>query len=91
MVRTYVESLCGPEHQYGEEICAGNEGDDQCECEEARFLPQSLGEHGELCSIPFPNEKCCKEHNAEDEGCERVRGAPSVLVSVKGVSKCVHG
>lgn len=88
---TYVESLCRPEHQNREEVRAGDEGDDQCETENARLLPQSFGEHWELSSITFPDEESYEERNAEDERYEHVCRAPWVLVSVSGVSNSVSG
>jgi hypothetical protein len=88
---THIESLSRPEHQYREEVRATDKGNYERKPEDARLLSQSLREHRELCSVPFPDEESCQERNAEDKRYEHVCGAPWVLVSEKGVSDCVSG
>jgi hypothetical protein len=50
-----VESLCWPEHDYREEVGAGDKGDDQCQSQNARFLLEARREHGEFGKLHFPD------------------------------------
>ena len=67
-----VESLCGPEHEDGEEVGAADEGDDQCQSQDAWILPQSLWEHRVLGAIRFPDAKGDEQDYTEDERCQHM-------------------
>ena len=75
-----IEGLCGPEHDDGEEVGTGNEGDDQSQCEDARFLLQARWEHGELSALDFPDCKGDQERGSEEKGNEDVSGGPFILI-----------
>lgn len=66
IVAVDVEGLRGPEHDDGEEVCAGDEGDDESEAEDSGFLLQPVGEHGVRGSVHFPEEETRDEKSAED-------------------------
>lgn len=50
-----VEGLRGPEHEDGEEVGAGDEGDDEGQGEDARVLLEPGGKHGEFGKLGFPD------------------------------------
>ena len=81
VVSIHVERLGRPEHEDGEEIGARDEGDDECEREDARLLAQTLGEHGVLCTVYFPEDEGYQEDGTKDKRHKNVRRAPFVLVS----------
>ena len=62
VVAVDVEGLCGPEHDDGEEVGAGDEGNDQRQGQNARLLLQAGRKHGEFGKLDFPDGE-------EDEGC----------------------
>lgn len=67
-----VESLCWPEHDDREEIGAGDEGDDQGQRKNARFLLQARWEHGEFGTLDFPDGESDAECGSEEEGNENM-------------------
>lgn len=75
--------LCRPEHENGEEIGPGDEGDDQSQAENTRVLAQTFWEHRVFCTICLPQNEGHEENEAEDEWSENVRRAPRVLISVE--------
>ena len=75
-----VEGLRGPEHDNGEEIGAGDEGDDQCQSEDARFLLQARWKHGELGALDFPDCEGDHERGSEEKRNEHMSGGPFVLL-----------
>lgn len=80
VVSIYVERLRRPEHQDGEEIAPGDEGDYEREAQGAGFSLQSRREDGMACSVDFPEAEHDKEGEAEDEWDEDVSGCPVVLL-----------
>jgi hypothetical protein len=80
IVAVDVESLCWPEHDDGKEVGAGDKGDDECQSQNARFLLEASGEHGEFGTLNFPDGKGNTERGSEKQGNEDVDGGPFVLV-----------
>lgn len=85
-----IESLGGPEHEDGEEICAGDEGDDESQGESTRILLESRWEHGEFGKLGFPDAERPKEGNSEDERNKDVGRFPSVLISDVRIDVCTE-
>lgn len=57
VVAVYVEGLGGPEEQHGEEVCAGDEGDNEREEEDAWLFFNAAGKHGVLGAVDFPEDE----------------------------------
>lgn len=76
--------LCWPEHENGEEVGPGDEGDDQSQAENTRVLAQTPGEHRVFCTICLPQNEGDEEDEAENERSENVSRAPWVLIPVQG-------
>ena len=79
IVAVDIEGLSGPEEEDREEVCAGNEGDDQGESEDARIFLQSVREHGPFCTINFPEGESDEEGSSKEKGGEGVDGFPGIL------------
>ena len=62
-----VEGLSGPEHDDGEEVCAGDEGDDQSQGENPRFLLQTRWEHGEFGEFDLPDREGDEKQDETEE------------------------
>ena len=68
IVAINVEGLSRPEHDDGEEVGAGDEGDDQSQGENSRFLLQTRWEHGEFGEFDLPDrEGDEKQEEAEQQ------------------------
>jgi len=76
-----VERLGGPEEEDGEEVRAGDEGDDQGQDQDAWILTDALGKHGEFGEFPFPDAEDDEEDEAENQWDESVCRLPGVLVT----------
>jgi hypothetical protein len=74
-----VEGLCWPEHDDGEKVGAGDEGDDQSQGQDERFLLKTRWEHGEFGTLYFPDGEGGAESSSEEEGDEDVGRGPFVL------------
>jgi hypothetical protein len=74
-----VEGLCGPEHDDREEVGTGDEGDDQSQGQDARFLLKTRGEHGIFGTLYFPDGEGDAECSSEEEGDKNVGRSPFVL------------
>jgi hypothetical protein len=74
-----VECLCWPEHDDREKVGAGDEGDDQSQGQDARFLLKTRWEHGELGTLDFPDGEGDAESSSEEEGDEDVGRGPFIL------------
>ncbi len=61
-----VERLRGPKHENGEEVCAGDESDDESQGENTRILLETGGEHGEFGKLGFPHTEGDEEKGTED-------------------------
>lgn len=79
VMAVHVESLRGPEHDDREEVGARDEGDDQGQGQNARFLLQARWEHGKFGPLDFPNGKGDAECSSEEERDEDVSRGPLVL------------
>jgi hypothetical protein len=76
-----VESLCWPEHDDGEKVGAGDEGDEQGQGQDERFLLKTGREHGKFGTLDFPDGEGDAECSSEEEGDEDVGRGPFVLFS----------
>lgn len=75
----HVEGLGWPEEEHGEEVCAGDKGDDQCESEDARVFLEAGGEHGPFRAVNLPEGETDEKGGSEKEGDEGMDGFPRVL------------
>lgn len=67
-----VVRLRRPEHDEGEEVGAGNEGDDKRQGQGTRGLLQPTGKHGEPGELDLPHDKGDDERDPEEKGNEHV-------------------
>lgn len=69
-----IEGLGRPEHEDGEEIGTGDEGDNKCQGKGARSLLEPAGEHGEFGKLGFPDDKHDEERETEDQRGQNMSG-----------------
>jgi len=79
MMPVHVESLRGPEHEDGEEISSGDEGDDESQAEDSRFLIESGWKHREFGAIHFPHAETNQQGCAQKEWHQNVGRGPAIL------------
>lgn len=79
IMSVHVERLGGPEHEHGEEVGAGDEGDDQGQTQGARLLLQTCGEDGVFSTVDLPESKGNQHKEAEYKWSEDMSRAPGVL------------
>lgn len=76
-----VEGLGGPEHDDGEEVGAGDEGDDERQSQRARFLLQPRREDGVFGAVDLPETKGNQEDCTENQWDEDMGSRPFILQS----------
>lgn len=67
ILAVYVEGLRWPEEEHGEEVGAGDEGDDEGQGKNTGCLLQTSWEHGVFGEFRFPNHEGYEQEKADDE------------------------
>ena len=85
VVAVDVEGLGGPEEEDGEEVCARDECDDECQGEDSRVFLKAGGEHRVFCAIYFPKAEGDQEDRSDKEWDKSVSGFPGILFGLLDV------
>lgn len=81
IVAVHVVTLGGPKHDNGEEVRAGDEGDDESEQEDSRLLSNPSRKHRVLGEELLVKAEGNKHDGSKKQRYEYVSGLPRVLVS----------
>lgn len=76
-----IVRLSGPEENDGEEVGAGDEGNDESQQEDPGFSGNGPWKHGEFGKLPLVDDKGEEKEDTNNKRSQYVGGAPTVLVT----------